>query len=110
MNPHPGEVWLADLGLSAKTRPVVIVSRHDPDPPRALVTYVPLTTQDRKSRYEVPIPKLAFLNAVSIANVQGIGSIPVVRLERRLGKLPESILDDIRRALIFALELSDRAR
>jgi mRNA interferase MazF len=29
MNPHPGEVWLADLGLAAKTRPVVVVSRRD---------------------------------------------------------------------------------
>jgi mRNA interferase MazF len=41
MPPHPGEGWLADLGLAAKTRPVVIVSRDDPDPPRALLQYVP---------------------------------------------------------------------
>lgn len=54
MSPRAGEVWLADLGLAAKTRPVVIVSRHDPEPPRALVLYVPLTTQDRQSSYEVP--------------------------------------------------------
>ena len=47
MNPRPGEVWLADLGLAAKFRPVVIVSRQDPDPPRALIIYVPLTSQDR---------------------------------------------------------------
>ena len=47
MNPKPGEVWLADLGLAAKTRPIVIVSRYDQNPPRALVTYVPLTTQNR---------------------------------------------------------------
>ena len=47
MSPRPGEVWLADLGLAAKTRPVVIVSRHDHDAPRALVLYVPLTTQNR---------------------------------------------------------------
>jgi mRNA interferase MazF len=45
MNLRPGEVWLADLGLAAKTRPVVIVSRQDPDAPRALAIYVPLTTQ-----------------------------------------------------------------
>ena len=38
MNPKPGEVWLADLGLAAKTRPVVVVSRYDQNPPRALVT------------------------------------------------------------------------
>jgi hypothetical protein len=31
MNPQPGEIWLADLGLAAKMRPVVIVSRQDPD-------------------------------------------------------------------------------
>jgi len=55
MSPLPGEVWLADLGLAAKTRPVIIVSRRDPDPPRALVLYVPLTTQGRGSAYEVPI-------------------------------------------------------
>ena len=44
MNPRPGEVWMADLGFAAKYRPVVIVSRQDSDPPRALITYVPVTT------------------------------------------------------------------
>ena len=107
MNPHPGETWLADLGLAAKTRPVVVVSRHDPNPPRALVIYVPLTTHNRHSSYEVPIPKLSFLNAISVANVQGIASIPAVRLERRLGKLPVAVLAEIGRALLFALDLRD---
>jgi mRNA-degrading endonuclease toxin of MazEF toxin-antitoxin module len=53
MTPLPGEVWLADLGLAAKTRPVIIGSRQDLNPRRALVLYVPLTTQ-RFSSYEVP--------------------------------------------------------
>ena len=106
MNPRPGEVWLADLGLAAKTRPVVVVSRHDPDAPRALIVYVPLTTQDRGSSYEVEIPKQRFLDRGSVANVQGIGSIPTVRLERKLGKLPEAVLDDIKRAIVFALDLT----
>jgi mRNA interferase MazF len=73
MNPRPGEVWLADLGLAAKTRPVVIVSRQDPNPPRAIVLFVPLTSQHRLSSYEVPLPKLAFLDRDSIANVQDWG-------------------------------------
>jgi mRNA interferase MazF len=50
MNPSPGEVWMADLGFAAKYRPVVIVSRQDPDPPRALITYVPITTQIDRAR------------------------------------------------------------
>jgi mRNA interferase MazF len=53
MNAKPGDIWLADLGLAAKTRPVLIISRHDPEAPRALLIYVPLTTQHRGSRYEV---------------------------------------------------------
>jgi mRNA interferase MazF len=75
MNLNPGEVWLADLGISAKTRPVVIISRHDLDPPRALTIYVPLTTQYRDSLYEVVLPRLRFLDRDSIANIQGMGSI-----------------------------------
>ena len=104
MNPQPGEVWLADLGLTAKTRPIVIVSRSDPDPPRALILYVPLTTQDRQSPYEVALPRLGFLDRDSVANVQGLGSLPKARLERRLGKLPDEAMTKIRRALAFALD------
>ena len=106
MNPRPGEVWLADLGLAAKTRPVVIVSRQDPDPPRALVLYVPLTTQLRLSAYEVPLPKLAFLNRESVANVQGLGSIPIARLERRIGALSTELMAKLKAALVFALDLN----
>jgi mRNA interferase MazF len=105
MNPHPGEVWLADLGMAAKTRPVVIVSRHDSDPPRALVLYVPLTTQNRLSSYEVALPRLSFLDRDSVANVQGLGSLPIVRLERRLGRVPSEAMTKIRQALRFALDL-----
>ena len=109
MNPQPGEVWLADLGLAAKTRPVVIVSRHDPDPPRALILYVPLTTQNRQSPYEVALPRLGFLDRDSVANVQGLGSLPTVRLERKLGRVPDGVLTKVKRALAFALELGTGA-
>ena len=105
MNPQPGEIWLADLGLAAKTRPVVIVSRQDPDPPRALVLYVPLTTQRRNSAYEVPLPRLPFLDRESVANVQGLGSLPAVRLERKIGRLSAEIMERLKDALAFALDL-----
>jgi mRNA interferase MazF len=105
MNPHPGEVWLADLGLAAKTRPVIVISRHDPDPPRALVIYVPLTSQNRGSKYEVELPKLPFLRLESVANVQGVASLPVIRLERKLGQLPEDLTEKIKQALAFALDM-----
>jgi mRNA interferase MazF len=105
MSPQPGEIWLADLGLAAKTRPVVIVSRQDPNPPRSLVLYVPLTTQRRNSPYEVPLPRLPFLDRESVANVQGLGSLATVRLERKLGRLPDGVMTRLREALAFALDL-----
>ena len=105
MNPQPGEAWLADLGLAAKTRPVMIVSRYNPDPPRALVLYMPLTTQNRQSPHEIALPQLGFLGRGSVANVQGLGSLPRVRLDRRLGKLPDEVMAKINRALAFALDL-----
>ena len=58
--------------MVAKTRPVVIVSRYEPNPPRALVIYVPLTGQNRGSKYEVEMPKLHFLREESVANIQGV--------------------------------------
>lgn len=106
MSPQPGEVWLADLGLAAKTRPIVIVSRHDPDAPRALVVYVPLTTQNRGSRYEVGLPQMTFLRQPSVANVQGIATVSVTRLERKLGEIPAGVLAEIRKAVAFALEIA----
>lgn len=105
MSPRPGEVWLADLGMAAKTRPVVVVSRYDEDPPRALVLYVPLTSEDRGSEYEVQMPKLPFLRLEGVANVQGIGSLAVRRPERRLGVPPTEVMERIKKALRFALDL-----
>lgn len=105
MTPRPGEVWLADLGMVAKTRPVIIVSRYDEDPPRALILYIPLTTQDRQSEYEVPIPHLPFLRLAGVANVQGLGSLALTRLERKLGVLPRDLMERIKAALRFALDV-----
>ena len=81
------------------------MSRNDPDPPRALVIYVPLTTQNRNSAYEILLPKLNFLAQDSVANVQGIGSIPRVRFERKLGELPNQVMAQIKQAIMFALDL-----
>jgi mRNA interferase MazF len=105
MNARPGDIWLADLGLAAKTRPVLIVSRLDPEAPRALITYVPLTTQHRGSRYEIPVGDLPFLRQPSVVNVQGIGSLVAPRLERKLGQLPPDTLAMFKDAIRFALEL-----
>jgi len=51
MIPKIGEVFVVDLGYESKVRPVVVVSREDPEAPRAVALCVPLTSQNRGSRY-----------------------------------------------------------
>jgi mRNA interferase MazF len=96
--------WRTWVSLPRRV-PLLSSPGEDPYPPRSLVLYVPLTTQRRDSPYEVPLPRLPFLDRESVANVQGLGSLPTVRLERRIGKLSAEIMQRLKDALAFAMDL-----
>jgi mRNA interferase MazF len=104
-SPKPGEVWKADLGMAGKVRWHIIVSRHDHDAPRALCLAVPITTKYRQSAYEVPLGKLSFLHEESYANTQGLTALEWTDLQNRAGQLPLPLLEKVREALRFTLEL-----
>jgi mRNA interferase MazF len=92
--------------MAGKVRPMLVVSREDTDPPRALALCVPVTTAFRGSRYEVLLPKVAFLSQVSYANTQGLMAIEHHELSRRpLGRLPASALAAVKDGLRYALDL-----
>lgn len=107
MRPRRGEVWTADLGISAKQRAVIILSRDDPDPPRALVIYVPVTSKNRGSKYEVPLPKLPAFTEDCWANAQGVASAPRPKFLHLRGRLPSDTVAEIEKALMFALGIAD---
>ena len=106
MNPKPAEIYVVDLGATAKIRPAVVVSREDKNPPRAIAVLVPLTTRFRGSAYEVPLGKLGFLHNESWVNVQGITALGHERIGRRLGRVTKPQMEAIRSALAYMLELS----
>jgi mRNA interferase MazF len=108
MNSGPGEGWLADVGMAAKTGPAVIVSRQDPDPPRAFVLYDPLTTKAEAAAMRSRCP-LGLSAQESFANVWGLGSLPLARLERKIGILPSSVMTMLKIDLSYALDLSASA-
>src|SRR6185369_393541 len=85
MTPTRGEVWLFDLGMTAKVRPVLVVSVPFEDVDRALVTVVPHTTELRGSEYEVPV-KAPFLKPGAFL-VQGVSTYPTAWAIRKLGML-----------------------
>ena len=105
MTTKPGEIYLVDLGVVAKVRPAVVVSREDPDSPRALSIFVPLTTENRGSTYEVSLGKPRFLNKDSWANVQGMMSVGHERIIRFLGTVSAPQLSQLKVAIRHALDL-----
>jgi mRNA interferase MazF len=105
MTPEPGEVYRVDLGVAGKVRFFIVVSRHDDHPPRALALCVPITTQNRGSRYEVQLPRVRFLREHSYANVQGLQAVQHHELEGPVGRFTAATLVIIRDALRFAMEL-----
>ena len=105
MTPKVGEVFIVDLGFDGKVRPVVVVSREDDNAPCALSIVVPLTSQYRGSRYEIQMPRVAWLKLQSFANVQAISSAEQHELTDRRGKFEASVVKQIREAIRWALEL-----
>jgi mRNA interferase MazF len=99
-----GEIWIADLGMVAKVRPVLVLSVAYQDDERAVVTCVLRTTSMRGTRFEVAhefrgMPTGAF-------DAQGVTTIPDVKLERRLGVVDPGTLNKIEHAVRSWLGLS----
>lgn len=101
-----GEVWFADLGMAAKSRPVLVLFVPGEDDARALVIVAPLTSQLRGLRGEVDLGKPRWLPKASAVNVQGLASFDPSKLSRRLGTLGVDEMARVKSALKDLLELS----
>ncbi len=101
--PERGEVWLVDLGLTAKIRPCVVVSGPIGDHDRALLTFVPHTTSTRRTQFEAAVD-VRFLKPGAF-DAQGLVTVPVVRAVRPLGKLTTQQMATIEAAVCMWLQL-----
>ena len=96
---------MLDLGYEGKVRPIVIMSREDPQAPRALALFVPLTKESRGSRYEVTMPRVPWLKLQSYANVQALGTAEYHELKDRRGRFDPATVAKIKDAIRWALDL-----
>ena len=99
---------MVDLGMAAKTRPMLVVSRRDDDAPRALSVCAPITTSTRDSEYEVSIGKPKFLHESSFVNVQGLQAIQHHELKRMIGRLPDANLQKVKSALEWLFDIKTK--
>ncbi len=105
IDPRPGEVWFADLGIAAKNRPVLVLYVPQDEDARSLMIVAPLTSQIRSRRGEVDLGKPRWLPKPSAVNVQGLASFDPGCLSRRLGVLGESNISRVKNALRDLLNL-----
>ncbi len=85
--PIRGEVWLVDLGYSAKIRPGLVLSIPCDTQDRSLATVIPHTTSTRGSRFEISVPK-PFLKP-GACDAQNPVTIPTPKLIKKLGALAQ---------------------
>lgn len=102
--PKRGEVWLVDLGMTAKVRPALVLSIPANDTDRALTTLVPHTTSVRGSRFEAAV-SVGFLKAGAF-DAQNLITIPHAKLLRSLGRRNAEQLGTVEMAVRSWLGLS----
>jgi mRNA interferase MazF len=106
MSPARGEVWLFDLGMEGKVRPVLVVSVPYSDLDRTLIMILPHTTSLRGSQFEISV-KTSFLKSGAFL-VQNVATYPSVRAIRKLGVLSRDQFDVVFSGLLRWLGHSSR--
>lgn len=86
---------------------MMVISREDSNPERALSVCVPCTTQIRGGNYEVPLPRVRWLPGSDdgVANALGIEAVEHRRFERHAGRFEPQVISAIRKKIAWMLEL-----
>ena len=102
--PERSEVWLADLGWTAKTRSVLILSVPYSNKDYALLAAVPHTTKPRGSQFEVTLDVPGLRSGTF--NIQGLLAVPTIKFVRKITTLTSEQLQAIETATTKWLGLS----
>lgn len=97
-----GEIWWAQVD---KRRPVVLLSRNEAYALRALVIVAPVSTTVRNYAVEVSVGRREGLPRAGVINCDWLVTLPKVDLLERAGRLSGAKLEELDRALQFALGL-----
>jgi len=104
-DPLQGDVWWADLPPPVGRRPVLILTRSPAVSRLANVTIAPLTRNIRHIESEAIISPDDGVPDLSAANLDNILTIPKRRLDRRITRISPQTLEDVKRAIRYALAL-----
>ena len=97
-----GEIWQYTFKAPDKRRPVVIISRQEVIPLLRTVMVAPITSTIHGSPAEVAVGIDEGLPGASAANLDHVQTVDQARLSRLVGRLPESRMREVCRALACA--------
>jgi mRNA interferase MazF len=100
-----GDIRLVDLGKPDKRRPVLVLTRTSAVPYLNAVTVAPITRTVRGVPTEVLLGVDEGMKGPSVANFHSLQTVNVKRVGRYVGSLGKARKSEVRRALLFALEL-----
>lgn len=104
-----GDVRLVEFGRPDKTRPVLILSRTRVIAVLNAVMVAPITSTIRGNRAELTLGTAEGLKGPSAAKLDSIQTVDKQRIGRFLGSVPAERRGEIRRAVLFAMELEDES-
>ena len=100
-----GDIWWAKLKPPAGRRPVVLLSRDEAYAVRTAVTVAPVTTTVRGIAVEVSLGLEDGLPKPCAVNCDSMLTIPKAYLESRIARLSERKMEEIHKAIRFALDM-----
>jgi mRNA interferase MazF len=100
-----GDIRLVEFGSPDKTRPALVLTRASAVALLNAVTVAPITRTVRGIPTEVPLGEIEGLKVPSVANFDAVQTVAKHRVGRYLGTLAPRRRDEVRAALLFALEL-----
>src|SRR6266567_8696775 len=96
-----GEIWWADLGGAARTRPVLLLTRNEGIRVRSNVTIAPITTRVRSIPTEVALGPEDGLPRPCAANLDSLQTIGKAVLRERIDALSPEKLAAVEEAIRF---------
>ena len=100
-----GEVWWADLPQPVGRRPVLILTRSSAVAKRNQVDAAQITRTVHHLASEVPLSQSDGMPRASVVNCDVLLTIPKTRLVRQVTRLSPAKMDEVHRAIRFALDL-----
>ena len=100
-----GEIWWAQLPSPVGARPVLLLSRDEAYAVRESVTVAPVTTRKGGLPVEVFLTSREGMPRECVVNVDSMATIENASLKSRICALSAQKMDEVHRAVKFALAL-----